>query len=132
MNNVHKAASWPPIQMIDVEAETLSDLARSVERRMPAISALLLREAGRARRRSAALIPVDVVTMESDVEFLDDVGGGPRRVTLVYPDDADASEGRISILTPVGAALIGLRSGQSILWPDRCLTVLDVRRPASG
>jgi regulator of nucleoside diphosphate kinase len=130
MNTMQKAASRPPIQMIDVEAETLTDLALSVERRMPAVSALLLREAERARLHSAAKIPGDVITMGSVVEFLDDNSDGPRTVTLVYPSDADISEGRISILTPVGAALIGLRSGQSILWPDRCLTVLKVQRGA--
>ncbi|MDP5278457.1 nucleoside diphosphate kinase regulator [Sphingomonas sp. DG1-23] len=128
MNDICKAASRPPIHMIDVEADTLTDLALSVERRMPAVSALLLREAERARLHRAAHIPANVITMGSEVAFLDDNENGPRTVTLVYPGDADISAGRISILTPVGAALIGLRSGQSILWPDRCLTVLDVRQ----
>ena len=45
--------------------------------------------------------------------------GADRAVELVYPRDADISAGQVSILTPVGAGLIGLRSGQSILWPDR-------------
>lgn len=130
MNHSYQAASRPPIRMIDVEAEKITDLALSVERRMPAVSALLLREAERARLHSAASIPADVITMGSSVEFLDDNGADPRTVTLVYPSEADISEGRISILTPVGAALIGLRSGQSILWPDRRLTVLDVRQPS--
>jgi regulator of nucleoside diphosphate kinase len=128
MNNLHKAVSRPPVQMIDAEAEALTDLALSVERRMPAVSALLLREAERARLHSAARIPSDVVTMGSQVEFLDDSSDGRRTVTLVYPGEADIAEGRISILTPVGAALIGLRAGQSILWPDRRLTVLGVRQ----
>jgi regulator of nucleoside diphosphate kinase len=128
MNNSHKAISRPPVQMIDAEAETLTDLALSVERRMPAVSALLLREAERARLHSAAKMPGDVVTIGSQVEFLDDSSDGRRTVTLVYPAEADIAAGRISILTPVGAALIGLRAGQSILWPDRRLTVLDVRQ----
>jgi regulator of nucleoside diphosphate kinase len=38
---------------------------------------------------------------------------------LVYPAEADIEAGRISILTPVGAGLIGLAEGASILWPDR-------------
>jgi regulator of nucleoside diphosphate kinase len=130
MNNMHRAASRPPIRMIDAEAETLTDLALSVERRMPAVSALLLREAERARLHSAKDIPADVVTMGSLVEFLDDHNGSARTVRLVYPSEADISEGRISILTPVGAALIGLRAGQSILWPDRCLSVLAVHQPS--
>jgi len=53
-------------------------------------------------------------------------------VTLVYPAEADISQGRISVLTPVGTALIGLRSGGSITWETpageaRQLTVLAVR-----
>ena len=123
------AASRPPIHMIEAEAETLADLALSIERRMPAVSALLLREVGRARLHTPANIPADVVTMGSVVTFADESAAAPRTVTLVYPSDADISQGRISILTPVGAALIGLRAGQSILWPDRTLTVLRVRRP---
>ena len=43
--------------------------------------------------------------------------GAEREATLVYPKDASATEGRISILAPVGAALIGLRAGDSIDWP---------------
>jgi regulator of nucleoside diphosphate kinase len=45
--------------------------------------------------------------------------GADRTVELVYPRDADIYAGRVSILTPVGAGVIGLRTGQSILWPDR-------------
>ena len=45
--------------------------------------------------------------------------GADRTVELVYPRDADISARRVSILTPVGAGVIGLRTGQSILWPDR-------------
>jgi regulator of nucleoside diphosphate kinase len=52
-------------------------------------------------------------------------------VTLVYPPDADVTEGKISVLTPVGAALIGLSVSQSIEWQTpsggwRSLTVLKV------
>lgn len=128
MSKTRKAASRPPIDMIDSEAERLAGLALSVERRFPAVSALLLRETERARLHSAAAISPDTVTMGSTVEFVDDGNGTRRTVTLVYPPDADISRGRISILTPVGAALIGLRTGQSILWPDRHLTVLQVRQ----
>jgi len=129
MNMIPQAASRPPIHMIDAEAETLTNLALSVERRMPAVSALLLREAERARLHSAGKMPADVITMGSVVEFFDDSSDSTRTVTLVYPKDADIAKGQLSILTPVGAALIGLRAGQSILWPDRCLTVRKVQRP---
>jgi regulator of nucleoside diphosphate kinase len=73
--------------------------------------------------------------MGSIVEFSSDAG--QRRVTLVYPVEADIAEGRISILTPIGAALIGLSQGQSIAWTARDgrrhrLTVLEVRQPGEA
>ena len=61
-------------------------------------------------------IPRDVVTMNSRVIFEDESIGGRREVTLVYPGDADIDAGKISILVPVGTALLGLRVGQSIDW----------------
>ena len=45
--------------------------------------------------------------------------GAERTLKLVYPQDADIEAGRISILSLVGAGLLGLKPGQSILWPDR-------------
>ncbi|WMT92896.1 GreA/GreB family elongation factor [Pelagibacterium sp. H642] len=56
--------------------------------------------------------------MNSTVEFKDDQDRS-RTLTLVYPDVADIEKARISILTPIGAALIGLTEGQSISWTDR-------------
>jgi regulator of nucleoside diphosphate kinase len=61
-------------------------------------------------------IPGDVVTMNSRVIFENEATGERREVTLVYPGSADIDAGRISILVPVGAALLGLRVGQSIDW----------------
>jgi regulator of nucleoside diphosphate kinase len=119
MTEIKAASARPPIHMIEDEAELLADLALSAKRRLPQVSELLLRETSRARVHSAATIPSDVVTMGSFVEFIDEGSGANRTVQLVYPPEADISHGRISILTPVGAGLIGLRQGQSILWPDR-------------
>jgi len=62
-------------------------------------------------------IPADVVTMNSKVRFVDEQTGHQREVTLVYPKEADAAQGKISILAPVGAAIIGLSVGQSVDWP---------------
>lgn len=45
------------------------------------------------------------------------VSGRPRQITLCEPRDADPSQGRISILAPVGTALLGLGVGDSIDWP---------------
>jgi Transcription elongation factor len=59
----------------------------------------------------------NVVRMGSLVTYVDETTGRTRTVTLVYPDAADIDQNRISILTPIGAALIGLRPSQSITWP---------------
>lgn len=127
-------AARPPINMIDSEAEMLAELALGIAGRLPQVSELLLRETNRAELHAAAAIPADVVTMGSLVEFIDGGSGARRTVMLTYPPDADISAGRISILTPVGAGLIGLREGQSILWPDRDgherrLLILKVAQP---
>ncbi|PZQ23244.1 MAG: nucleoside diphosphate kinase regulator [Sphingopyxis macrogoltabida] len=129
-----KASKRPPIHMIDTEADALTDLAIGAERRMPQVSALLLREVSRATMHKARHVPRDVVTMMSEVDFIDEASGTLRSVQLVYPSDADIATGRISILTPVGAGLIGMRAGQSILWPDRdgqerTLTIKAVMQP---
>ena len=62
-------------------------------------------------------IPADVVTMNSRIRFVDEESGDETEVTLVYPSEADASAGRVSVLAPVGTALLGLSVGQSIEWP---------------
>jgi len=61
-------------------------------------------------------IPEDVVTMNSRVIFENETTDERREVTLVYPGNADIDLGRISVLVPVGTALLGLRVGQSIDW----------------
>lgn len=130
------AAAQPPIQMIDSEADALADLAMAAAERAPQVSRLLLGEIERAAVHDRAAIPADVVTMGATVEFIDEASGADRTIQLVYPKHADIAAGRVSILTPVGAGLIGLRKGQSILWPDRSgherrLTIVKVSQPAA-
>lgn len=64
---------------------------------------------------SAAVAP-DVVTMRSRVQVANPEGGAPREMSLVYPDEADASLGHVSVLSPVGTALLGLRVGDVARW----------------
>lgn len=61
-------------------------------------------------------IPKDVVTMNSRLIYLDESTGSMREVELVYPEEADPVAGRVSVLAPVGCALLGLSVGQSIDW----------------
>lgn len=132
--NIRQAVERPPIIMIAKEADVLADIAMRIQDRHPHVSQLLLGEIDRADTRDAADVPHDVVTMGARVEFQDDKSGERHVVELVYPKDADIGAGRLSILTPVGAGLIGLRAGQSISWPDRTgkerlLTIARVDRP---
>ncbi|HQZ31915.1 MAG TPA: nucleoside diphosphate kinase regulator, partial [Arenimonas sp.] len=61
-------------------------------------------------------MPANVVTMNSTLVCVDDVTGDTHPLTLVYPRDADAATGKVSVLAPVGSALLGLSLGQQIDW----------------
>jgi len=92
----------------------------------------LLHELDRASVVADAALPADVVRMGSLVRFR--TGRDERSVTLVYPAEADIASARVSVLTPIGTALIGLRAGQSITFRTRdgrpqMLTVLNVVPP---
>jgi regulator of nucleoside diphosphate kinase len=63
-----------------------------------------------------AEVPPDVVTMNSRVVYRDEESNETREVTLSYPKDASLEQGRVSVLAPVGAALLGLSVGQEIDW----------------
>jgi len=90
-------------------------------------------EMDRARVVADPKLPADVVRMGSRVHYRTDKNDDVE-VTLVFPVDADISKGNVSVLTPIGAALIGLRAGQSITWEARdgkkhALTVVAVHQP---
>lgn len=126
-------AMEPPVLLSADDYHRLSDLVKVTLARYPADDAqLLLEELHRADIVPTGWVPSDVVMMGSHVEFRNDQTGTVRRVQLVYPYQADIKKGRISILSLVGAALIGLAVGQSISWRTksagnhRRLTVLRV------
>lgn len=79
-------------------------------------SQLLREELRRGHVLKAHGIPRELVTMNSCVRFKDLYSGVIRKVTLTYPHEADPESGRISVLSSLGVALIGLRAGQEILW----------------
>lgn len=78
---------------------------------------LLEEELHRALVVSTEMLPKDVVAMNSTVTFLDMDSNRQSVVELVYPHQVDIEKNKISILSPIGAALIGLRVQQSIHWP---------------
>jgi regulator of nucleoside diphosphate kinase len=84
-------------------------------------------ELARAEILPPEQIPPDVVTMNSTVTFRMLESDKHFSLTLVYPRDADTSGTRISVLAPVGSALLGLSVGDEIEWPKPGGGVLRVR-----
>lgn len=85
------------------------------------VMALQPHPALRAELERAIVVPADavppgVVTMNSRVRYVDEHSGLCREVEVVYPEDADVADGRVSVLAPVGAALLGLETGHTIDW----------------
>ena len=76
----------------------------------------LVDELNRALVVPPAEVPADVVTMNSRVRLTDLDSGKTHEYTLVYPQDANYAEGKISIIAPVGAAMIGYREGDEFEW----------------
>lgn len=83
------------------------------------VAARLREEIDRAAIVEPKDMPADVVSMNSSADCVDETSGKHYALTLVYPKDADADASRISVLAPVGSALLGLRVGQSIDWPGQ-------------
>jgi regulator of nucleoside diphosphate kinase len=125
-------ATPPPITISDKDHERLTNLALAVDH-MPGVGDYLTRELSRATILPQDAIGPDVVTMYAQVEYRDESSGESHTVTLVYPGDQDIAAWKVSVLTPVGAALIGLSQGQTIEWETRSggnkkLTVLQILR----
>jgi regulator of nucleoside diphosphate kinase len=126
----------PRIALTAKDHERLSLLARAAATRMPDVASVLSDELERAQELADGR-PEHTVCMGSEVDFRDDASGTVQTVTLVYPDDADIAQRKISVLTPIGTALIGLGAGDSITWETRSgdvrqLTVMQVRDPQPG
>jgi regulator of nucleoside diphosphate kinase len=112
----------------------VASLALQAEHRQPVVAAMLLEEIERAELHEPETLPDTAVTLGSQVDFVDERTSQVRGVELVLPATANIAEGRISILTPMGAALYGLTAGQAIDWPDldgheRRIRILRVRQP---
>jgi len=113
-------ARQPHLLVSADDYDRLMELARSTAARYPADDVQqLLDELHRADIVPPDWMPQGIVAMNSYVEFRNDCTGSIRRVQLVYPYSANISQGRISVLSPVGAALIGLAEGQTIGWDTR-------------
>jgi regulator of nucleoside diphosphate kinase len=91
----------------------------------------LVRELTRATIVDDDLAPNDVVTMRSRVSFRERGSEATEMVTLTYPGESGMYDDAMSVLTPLGAALLGLSKGQSISYPKpgggvRTVTIVEV------
>jgi len=95
---------------------------------------MLLEEIERAELHDPDTMPIGHAILNSRVTYLDEKSGQAREVELVMPAEANIAKERVSILTPMGAALYGLAEGYSIDWPDlygnlRRLRIIRVLAP---
>ncbi len=127
----------PRAPKITINADDLAHieaLAEGAMQRNPALADRLLEEIGRARIVAPGKMPTNVVSIGSIVTYRDETTGVERTVTLTYPEDADIAQQRVSVVTPIGVALLGLPEGAVFHWDTRTdqrrmLKVLRVQAP---
>jgi regulator of nucleoside diphosphate kinase len=105
------------IYLRTTDANLLQDLVARANERDAAGAALLDEELARATIVADDALPPRTVALDSRVRFEDATSGQVREVTLVVPSKVSAEEGRISVLSPIGSALIGLSVDDNIDWP---------------
>lgn len=127
-----------PRAVIDATlVERLDTLAGAAVTRLPEIAYPLINKLSAAKLVPPARLPTDVVTIGSVVAYRDHLTGHALQARLVWPEHADISRGRVSVLTPVGVALLGLSAGSRFQWITRAgekreLTVLEVMPAGSS
>jgi regulator of nucleoside diphosphate kinase len=133
-----KQETLPPLTISTGDFDRLAFLASfglNFQQDRPA-AAMLADELIRATVLTPRAIPPFVATMHSRLEYRDDVTWDVQCATLVFPDEDDGEADCVSVLSPEGAALIGLSEGQSITWrmPKgwRSLTLLRVLHQPHG
>ena len=120
----------PPILVSSLDLERIEVLL-DAHARVPGAQALR-DELARAEIVAPEQMPADVVTMNSTVRVADVDDGNVHELTLVYPRDAGAGADRVSVLAPVGSAILGLRVGQTMQWPMPGGRVRTLRVDAIG
>ncbi|CAD86041.1 MULTISPECIES: nucleoside diphosphate kinase regulator [Nitrosomonas] len=117
----------PKIMISSLDAERLEILLETLSQNAFPGRDDLEAELARAEVVDPEEIPPTVVTMNSTVRFRVESSAEEFCLTLVYPKDVDTSGEKISILAPVGSALLGLAQGDEIEWPKPGGGVLRVR-----
>lgn len=117
----------PELIISSLDADRLYDLMESLPAGSFAGEKELEAELGRATIVEPKDMPSTVVTMNSTVNFIVESTQEEFTKTLVYPKNADANDDKISILAPVGSALLGLSQGDEIEWPKPSGGVIKVK-----
>ena len=117
----------PPITISSLDAVRLEKMLDSLGNNQFPDKESLQDELDRANIVEPQQIPPDVVTMNSTVTFKVESSDREFSLTLVYPNDAGDNTSKISILAPVGSALLGLREGDEMSWPKPGGGLLVVR-----
>lgn len=123
----------PKVTINADELAHIESLAEGAMSRNPDLADRLLDELGRARIVKPAKMPENVVSIGRTVTYRDEATAQVKSVTLVYPEDADIDRQRVSVMTPIGVALLGLSEGATFFWDTRegerrTLTVIQVKR----
>ncbi|GHG90857.1 nucleoside diphosphate kinase regulator [Pseudodonghicola xiamenensis] len=132
-----KHAATPPVTrrarlaIAEDQLDALEALATGFARRNPALSDLLLSTLTRARIVPPQRMPADVIQLGRPLRYRDTTDGSEKTVTLVLPEQADIALGRVSVMTPIGVALLGMPAGARAKWTTRSgekrqLEVLEV------
>lgn len=111
-------ATPPPLFVGETDFDRLSALADMAAVEPGTAAAFLAAELDRATVVADDELPADVVAMHRQLRYRAE-DGADQQAILVFPRQADIASNRVSVLTPVGAALLGLRTGASIAWRDR-------------
>jgi len=109
----------PKIVLSSTRLAELEALSEGMMRRNPDLAEQLVEELGRARIVTPSRLRPEVVDIGRKVTYRDETTGKDHTVTLVFPQDADISNGRISVMTPIGVALIGLAEEAVFHWETR-------------
>lgn len=130
--------SRPAITLSRLDVERIEHLLDHLPATEAPQHAALRAELDRAEVREPSDMPADVVTMNSTVTFSEEGTGERITTSLVYPGAA-GKPGTVSILAPVGSALLGLTRGQEIEWPmpggksrRLCVVAVDYQPEAAG
>ena len=117
---MRKSKKVTSIYITELDYNRLSGLIDRTRERNAADREYLNRLEGELERAEIVepkAIPSDVITMRSKVRLKDLVSGESATYSLVFPTEANFADGKISVLAPIGTAILGYRSGDTIEWP---------------